>query len=43
MKTVFVLLVLFLCLGLFVQKFHVWTRLLLITVIVGMILYITYA
>jgi len=43
MKTVFVLLVLFLCLGLFVQKFHGRTRLLLIALIVGMILYITYA
>lgn len=43
MKTVFVILILFLCLGLFVQKFHVRTRFLLITLIVGMILYVTYA
>ncbi len=43
MKSVFLILVLFLCLGLFARKFHVRIRLLLITLIVAMILYITYA
>lgn len=43
MKSVFLILILFLGLGLFARNFHVRTRLLLITLIVGMILYITYA
>ncbi len=43
MKTVVVMLVVFMCLGLFAQKFHFWTRLLLITAVVGVMLYITFA
>lgn len=43
MKTVVVMLVVFLCLGLFAQKFHFWTRVLLIAAIVAVMLYITVA
>jgi hypothetical protein len=40
MKTIFVLLVLFLGIGLFVRSYNKWTRLLLITVIAGVIAYL---
>lgn len=40
MRTVFVLLLAFLVLGLVVRKFNSWTRLLLITVIAGMLLFL---
>ena len=43
MKTISVMLVVFLGLGLCARKFHFWTRLLLIGVIVGVMLYITFA
>ncbi len=40
MQTILVLLLAFLGLGLFVRKFNIWTRLLLIGIIVGMVLFI---
>jgi hypothetical protein len=40
MRTVFVLLLAFLVLGLVVRKFNIWTRLLLIAVIAGMLLFL---
>jgi hypothetical protein len=40
MQTISALLLVFLGLGLFVRKFNNWTRLLLISVIVGMLLFI---
>ncbi len=40
MKTVFVLLLLFLGLGLFARTYNTWTRLLLITLIVVMLVYV---
>lgn len=42
MKTVFVLLAIFLVIGLFTQKFNTGIRLLLLAIIVMMIVYITY-
>ena len=43
MKTFFVLLLLFLGLGLFARKYNAWTRLLLISLIVVMLVYVNLA
>jgi len=40
MKTVFVLLLLFLGIGLFARRYNALTRFLLITIIVGMLLFV---
>jgi hypothetical protein len=43
MKTVFVLLLCFLSIGLIARTYNVWTRLLLIVLIAGMILFISFS
>jgi len=43
MKTIAVLLLLFLCIGITVRKFNSWTRLLIIVVVAGVVLYVTFS